>query len=166
MISILAVSMKSPHSFVGFNGALSTYRGNDGVQVLLDGYISGVEGITTGRDVRELSEIVVDLYHRHGAMFPRWLRGSFVGVLVDSRQNCAFVFNDRRGSRSLYLRVDSPGSILISSEVAAAAAAYPPRRELNDIAVGEYLLRGAYYGNDTVFNSIEKIPQARCSGTH
>lgn len=141
-------------------GGLSTHRSDDGIQVILDGYITDVEGITTGINERVLCEFIVDLYQRHGAMFPRWLRGSFVGVLVDSKQDSVFVFNDRRGSRSLYLRVDEPGSILISSEVATAAAAYPHHRELNDIAVGEYLLRGAFYGNDTVFNGIEKIPQA------
>lgn len=144
----------------GCTNVQSAYRDNDAVQVLLDGYISDVERITAGSGEREQGKLVADLYCRHGVMFPRWLRGSFAGVLVDARKNCAYVFNDRRGSRPLYLRVDSSGSVLISSEVATAAAAYPPRRELNCIAVGEYLLRGTFYGNDTVFSGIEKIPQA------
>jgi hypothetical protein len=136
------------------------HRRADGVTVLFDGYLTAVAG-PDGESLRgrQGAEVVADLYRRHGVAFLPWLRGSFAGLIIDGKADSVLLFTDRAGSRPLFVRPLKSG-IAIAPRVRFLARLEPERPLVNARAVGEFLLRGCFYGDDTLFEGIAKIGQA------
>lgn len=131
-----------------------------GVEVLFDGYLSEVPGVSTNSSAA--ASIVLQLYLDENLAFLPRLRGSYACAILDARRMQVHVFNDRRGSRPLYLQRQAHGShgqeISIAPEVATLAAR--SRSALDPLAVSEFLLVGAQFGNRTLFQGITRFPSA------
>lgn len=139
--------------------AESVFRGFNGMTVLFDGYIS--DCISKGNYRKyPYATLIGHLYREQGERFVGSLRGSFVGLIIDRQTDSAFLFNDRQGSRPLFLRPFNDRQVLIAPQVKFLASLEPELNRLNKIAVGQFLIRGCFYSNDTLYEGIEKIPQA------
>lgn len=129
-----------------------------GVTVLFEGFLTHI----TGQSVppRAPAASVLGLYLESGLDFLPSLRGSYTGLILDSRVNQAHLFNDRRASRPLYYRQDADRSLLAGPEVAQLACATPPLQEIDPVAVCEFLIFASYYNDRTLFPSIKTLPPA------
>lgn len=127
-----------------------------GVSVLIEGYLTHV----TGQSLPPSAAAVLALYLKSGLDFLPALRGSYTGLILDSRDDTAHLFNDRRASRPLYYRQDADRSLLAGPEVAALACATPPLQEIDPVAVCEFLIFASYYNDRTLFPAISKLPPA------
>lgn len=126
-----------------------------GVSVLIEGYLSHITG-----QPAHAPAAVLALYLESGLDFLPSLRGSYTGLILDSRDNTAHLFNDRRASRPLYYRQDADRSLLAGPEVAGLACAAPPLQEIDPVAVCEFLIFASYYNDRTLFPTIKKLPPA------
>lgn len=129
-----------------------------GVTVLIEGYLTHITGQSTFP--HEPAASVLALYLESGLDFLPGLRGSYTGLILDSRDNKAHLFNDRRASRPLYYRQDTDRSVLAGPEVADLACAAPPLQEIDPVAVCEFLIFASYYNDRTLFPAIRKLPPA------
>ena len=137
------------------------FEGSDGISVLFDGYISDFVGMQPENTITGgPAALIAKLYRESGQSCTLGLRGSFVTLIVDHNNETAFLFNDRMGSRPLFFRELSKESIAICPEVSLAASLSPKLTELNQEAVGEFLTRGTFCVDHTLFNDIAKFPQA------
>lgn len=127
-----------------------------GVSVLIEGYLTQV----TGQPSPPSAAAVLALYLESGLNCLPALRGSYTGLILDSRDNTAHLFNDRHASRPLYYRQDADRSLLAGPEVAALARAVPPLQEIDPVAVCEFLIFASYYNDRTLFPTIKKLPPA------
>lgn len=129
-----------------------------GVTVLFEGYLTAVAGHA---DVPTTpAATVLSLYLESGLDFLSSLRGSYTGLILDSRTSQAHLFNDRRASRPLFCRVDAGHSVLVGPEVIHLASAKPELREIDPVAVCEFLIFASYYNDRTLFPGIKKLPPA------
>lgn len=129
-----------------------------GVTVLVEGYLTHITGQAAFPHAPAAA--VLALYLDSGLDFLPGLRGSYTGLILDSRDNKAHLFNDRRASRPLYYRQDADRSVLAGPEVAGLACAAPPLQEIDPVAVSEFLIFASYYSDRTLFPSIKKLPPA------
>lgn len=127
-----------------------------GVTVLIEGYLTHITGQPAFPYAPAAS--VLALYLESGLDFLPSLRGSYTGLILDSRDNKAHLFNDRRASRPLYYRQDADRSVLAGPEVADLACAAPPLQEIDPVAVCEFLIFASYYNDRTLFPGIKKLP--------
>ena len=136
------------------------HRDSDGVAVLFDGYLTDVAGHSDMMSgASNGAELVARLYRKFDGAFIPSLRGSFVGLIVDERTDSAVLFNDRSGSRPLFIRRLASG-LAIAPRVRFLAKLDATGMQVRARAVGSFLLRGCCYGNDTLFDGVEKIDQA------
>jgi asparagine synthetase B (glutamine-hydrolysing) len=80
--------------------------------------------------------------------------------VLDAKRGQALLFNDRQGSRPLFRRISDPVSACIAPQTRFLSRIEPQSTKLNTAAIGEFLVRGCFYGTDTLFDDIEKVPQA------
>lgn len=127
-----------------------------GVQVLFEGYLSEISGShDPALDYPALS--ILTMYIENGLEFLIRLRGSYACLIIDPRVQQAFLFNDRRGSRPLFMRRDRSDEILFGPEVGLLAASAPALRDVDPVAVAEFLTFASYYDRRTLFRGIEKV---------
>jgi asparagine synthase (glutamine-hydrolysing) len=100
---------------------------------------------------------LVHLYEEQGSKFFQQLNGLFSGLLVDKREQKAFVFNDRYGAERIYLHEDR-GSVYFASEAKALLRILPRLRQFDECGVAEFITFGCTLGNRTLFRGIELLP--------
>jgi len=162
-----------PYCKVGINEWLVAYgitsqpsehnynSGEDGISVVFDGYLSDYVG--PGLHVsfnNSFARTIGELYRLFGLSFLNDLRGSFICLISDQRQEKAYLFSDRQGSRPMFLRDLADSSVIYAPQVKFLAALKPRLERLKYSAVGQFLIRGCFYGNDTLYEDIHKLPQA------
>jgi len=135
------------------------YTSDAGITVLFDGYLTAAPAKYKPNEHTN-AELIASLYSELGESFLPDLRGSFVGVILDRKRNKALIFNDRQGSRPLFKRTDGKDTYCFAPQTRFLARVGTPIHAVNSTAVGEYLIRGCFYGTDTLFSGIYKIPQA------
>jgi len=123
-----------------------------GVTVLFEGYLAAVE-----EHADSPAAVVLARYLESGLDCLPELRGSYIGLILDGRTDQAHLFNDRRASRPLFYRQDAQRSLLIGPEVFLLASADPVTREIDPVAVCEFLLFASYYNDRTLFPGIRKL---------
>jgi hypothetical protein len=128
-------------------------RHEAGVTVLFEGYLAGA-----GMHADKPAQAVLGHYLESGLDCLLELRGSYTGLILDSRTQQAHLFNDRRASRPLFYRKGTDRALLIGPEVFHLASAEPVLREINPVAVCEFLLFASYYNDCTLFQDIKKLP--------
>jgi len=148
------------YGIVNRPSANNYYSGEDNISVIFDGYISDYVGPNSRVPVGvSFAETIGVLYRSCELSFISHLRGSFICVVIDSNLGKAFLFSDRQGSRPMFFRELADGSTFYAPQVNFLSSIEPRLDRLNTSAVGQFLIRGCYYGNDTLFEGIHKFPQ-------
>ncbi len=129
-----------------------------GVTVLFEGYLTAV--LEDGHPLEKPAATVLALFLDSGLPCLTRLRGSYSCLILDSRNNQAHLFNDRRASRPLFYRQSSDNAVLVGPEVFFLACADPPLAEIDPVAVCEFVLFASYYNERTLFPQIRKLPPA------
>lgn len=84
------------------------------------------------------TEVILRLYERYGADSLHRLRGMFAFAVWDAWQQKLFIARDRLGIKPLYYYVGE-GKVIFSSEVRAILASELVPRQIDPIALNEYL---------------------------
>ena len=100
---------------------------------------------------------IVHLYEEEGIAFLKKLNGCFSGVLVDLREEKAFLFNDRYGLHRIYYHENEAG-LFFSSEAKALLKIMPELRRIDDTSLGEFFSYGCTFENRTLFSGISLVP--------
>jgi len=100
---------------------------------------------------------LIHLYEESPDDFLMQLNGWFSGILIDSRNDKATLFNDRYGMQRLYIH-ESKDEFLFSSEAKALLEIRPELRSLHFKGLGEYLTCGCVLENRTLFSNILLLP--------
>ncbi len=127
-----------------------------GVTVLFEGQLTAVAGHP--RPPAAPAAAVLACYLESGLDCLRALRGSYTGLILDARSNEVHLFNDRRASRPLFWREGADRALLVGPEVFHLAAAEPPLRDIDPVAVCEFVIFASYYNDRTLFPRIRKLP--------
>ena len=139
----------------------AVYKSSQGVSVFFEGYLTDVVGrcgdaVGPGDPARLLARLYLD----EGLAFIGQLRGSYTFLIADKRNNQACLVNDRCASRPVFVRHMGKNSLVISPQLRLAARFPPASYSLNQAGVGSFLVHGCYYGLDTLFEGIQRFPQA------
>ena len=102
------------------------------------------------------TEVVVEMYQRHGAAMLERLNGIFAMAIWDRERGELFLARDRLGVKPLYY-AESGDTLYFASEVKALLAALPRPRLRRD-AVAAYLTFLWVPDPDTMFEGIYKLP--------
>lgn len=136
------------------------YSDGDSIAVIFDGYLSDYVGLnTSAASNTPYAESIGTLYRSSELSFLGGLRGSYICLVVDSAREKAFLFSDRQGSRPMFLRELADGSTFYAPQVKFLSGIEPRQDRLNTSAAGQFLIRGCFYGSNTLFESIHKFPQ-------
>ncbi len=131
-----------------FNGEIYNYRE---LREELRG--AGFEFRTDGD-----SEVILAAWQRWGAdCLPR-LHGMFAFAIYDLTQRTLFLARDRLGVKPLFYAPLSDGSLAFASELKALAAHPLLRREVDPLAVEDYLAWGYVPDHRSILAGVHKLP--------
>ncbi|MEP7221848.1 MAG: XrtA/PEP-CTERM system amidotransferase [Novosphingobium sp.] len=103
------------------------------------------------------SEVILAAYQRWGVdCLPR-LSGMFAFAIYDLRERTLFLARDRLGVKPLYLAPLSDGSVAFASELKALCAHPLLRREVDPLAVEDYLTWGFVPDTRCILKGVEKL---------
>jgi asparagine synthase (glutamine-hydrolysing) len=97
------------------------------------------------------------LYEEHGDCFIKKLNGFFGGLVIDSRQGRAVLFNDRYGIERLYW-CETNDAIYFATEAKALLRVRPELRTFDELAVWHFLMYGCALEWRTLFKGIHVVP--------
>ena len=133
------------------------------VQVVFNGEIYNFRELRSeleskGHTFRTLSdtEVIVHLYEELGDSCVERLRGMFAIALWDARKQRLLLARDRVGIKPLFVSVND-GRIVFGSELKPLLTHGNVRREIDPVAIDEYLNYGVIPGDLCVFRGIEKL---------
>jgi len=135
--------------WIAFNGEIYNYRE---VQAELE---------RRGHRFRTSSdtETVVHLYEEHGPECLAHLRGMFAFAIWDDRRKQLFLARDRLGKKPLVYRLERD-RLLFASELKALLKVPHLPRELNPIALNEYLTYQYVPHPHSILKGFDKLPPA------
>ena len=108
------------------------------------------------RDSSE-SEVIINLYLKHGLAFMSKLNGMFAIALHDQRDNSLHLIRDRMGKKPLWVSQTQDGSLFFASEVRALLPVRPDRT-LRTEMVAEVMQYGYINSPNSAFNEINQVP--------
>jgi len=132
-----------------FNGEIYNYR-----ELRQELELSGVHC----RDASE-SEVIINLYLKHGLDFINKLNGMFAIALNDQRDNSLHLIRDRMGKKPIWISQIPDGTLYFASEVRAILPARPDRT-LRTEMVAEVMQYGYINSPNSAFNEIKQVPPA------
>jgi asparagine synthase (glutamine-hydrolysing) len=132
-----------------FNGEIYNYR-----ELRQELELSGIHC----RDSSE-SEVIINLYLKHGLDFINKLNGMFAIALHDQRDNSLHLIRDRMGKKPIWISQIPDGSLYFASEVRAILPARPDRT-LRTEMVAEVMQYGYINSPNSAFNEIKQVPPA------
>jgi asparagine synthase (glutamine-hydrolysing) len=132
-----------------FNGEIYNYR-----ELRNELEMSGVHC----RDSSE-SEVIINLYLKHGLSFINKLNGMFSIALHDQRDNSLHLIRDRMGKKPLWISQTQDGTLFFASEVRALLPVRPDRT-LRAEMVAEVMQYGYINSPNSAFNEINQVPPA------
>ena len=132
-----------------FNGEIYNYR-----ELRHELELSGV----LCRDSSE-SEVIINLYLKHGLDFINKLNGMFAIALHDQRDNSLHLIRDRMGKKPIWISQIPDGTLYFASEVRAILPARPDRT-LRTEMVAEVMQYGYINSPNSAFNEIKQVPPA------
>src|SRR5437867_754321 len=112
-----------------------------------------------GHELEAAGSWLVHLYEEEGDRFFERLNGLFSGLLIDRRQNKAFLFNDRYGVERIYWHKTGE-AFFFASEAKALLRVLPELREFDQEGVAQFLSFGCTLGNRTLFRGVQLLPGA------
>lgn len=105
------------------------------------------------------TETIVHLYEQHGVDCVRFLRGMFAFAIWDDKKKQLFLARDRLGKKPLVYRLERD-RFLFASELKALLQVPGVARELNPIAVSEYLVYKYVPHPHSILQGFQKLPPA------
>jgi len=105
------------------------------------------------------SEVIVHLYEDLGEQCLERLRGMFAFALYDGRTRRLFAARDRLGKKPFYYAV-RPDGLVFASELKALLLHPEVARELNPLALDDYLTLQYVPAPRTIFRGVEKLAAA------
>ena len=108
------------------------------------------------RDSSE-SEVIINLYLKHGISFINKLNGMFAIAINDSRDNSLHLIRDRMGKKPIWITQIQDGSLFFASEVRALLPVRPDRT-LRTEMVAEVMQYGYINSPNSTFNEISQVP--------
>jgi len=132
-----------------FNGEIYNYR-----ELRQELESSGIHC----RDSSE-SEVIINLYLKHGISFINKLNGMFAIAINDSRDNSLHLIRDRIGKKPIWITQIQDGSLFFASEVRALLPVRPDRT-LRTEMVAEVMQYGYINSPNSAFNEINQVPPA------
>jgi asparagine synthase (glutamine-hydrolysing) len=132
-----------------FNGEIYNYR-----ELRQELELSGVHC----RDSSE-SEVIINLYLKHGLDFINKLNGMFAIAIHDARDKSLSLIRDRMGKKPLWISQLSDGTLFFASEVRALMLVRPDRTLRTDM-VAEVMQYGYINAPHSAFNEITQLPPA------
>jgi asparagine synthase (glutamine-hydrolysing) len=102
---------------------------------------------------------LVHLYEEEGEGFFAKLNGLFSGLLIDKRQEKAFLFNDRYGVERVYWH-ETNEATFFASEAKALLRISPELRAFDEEGVAQFLAFGCTLGERTLFRDVQVLPGA------
>ena len=110
------------------------------------------------------TEVLVHLYEEHGLDLVDHLRGMFAFALWDAPRRRLVVARDRVGQKPLYVAHDpDQRSLVFGSEIKAVTADPAVPREMDPVALDEYLTYGFVPTPRSIYRAVAKLP-AGCRG--
>lgn len=126
--------------------------------LLFDGVVFNWNELYTNAD--SYYTILKHLWLKESYNFPKLLRGSFNGIILDKKKEELIIFNDHIGSKAVYYSILPNKDIIISSDIAKI---YDLRIKLgvsNDLSVSSaqnLLSSGFMIGNETLCNGVKRL---------
>jgi asparagine synthase (glutamine-hydrolysing) len=105
------------------------------------------------------SEVIINLYLKHGLDFIGKLNGMFAIAIHDSRDKSLHLIRDRMGKKPLWISQLNDGTLFFASEVRALMLARPDRTLRTDM-VAEIMQYGYINAPFSAFNEITQVPPA------
>ena len=130
-----------------FNGEIYNYR-----ELRQELELSGIHC----RDSSE-SEVIINLYLKHGISFINKLNGMFAIAINDSRDNSLHLIRDRMGKKPIWITQIQDGSLFFASEVRALLPVRPDRT-LRTEMVAEVMQYVYIHSPNSAFNEISQVP--------
>ena len=134
-----------------FNGEIYNYR-----ELRQELELSGIQC----RDSSE-SEVIINLYLKHGISFINKLNGMFAIAINDSRDKSLHLIRDRMGKKPLWISQIQDGTLFFASEVRALLPVRPDRT-LRTEMVAEVMQYGYVNAPNSAFNEISQVPPGSC----
>ena len=132
-----------------FNGEIYNYR-----ELRHELEQSGIHCRTSSE-----SEVMINLYLKHGLDFIGKLNGMFAIAIHDARDNSLHLIRDRMGKKPLWISQLNDGTLFFASEVRALMLARPDRTLRTDM-VAEVMQYGYINAPHSAFNEIGQLPPA------
>jgi asparagine synthase (glutamine-hydrolysing) len=104
------------------------------------------------------SEVILAAWQRWGPECLSRLDGMFAFAIYDLAQRTLFLARDRLGVKPLFLAPLADGSLIFGSELKALAAHPLLRRELDPLAVEDYLAWGYVPDTRSILKGVSKLP--------
>jgi asparagine synthase (glutamine-hydrolysing) len=105
------------------------------------------------------TETIVHLYEQHGPACVTFLRGMFAFALWDDHQKQLFLARDRLGKKPLVYRLEGD-RLLFASELKALLEVPEVPREINPVALNEYLTYQYVPHPRSILKGFNKLPPA------
>jgi asparagine synthase (glutamine-hydrolysing) len=99
------------------------------------------------------------VYEEQGDRFFEKLNGLFSGLIIDTRQNKAFLFNDRYGAERIYF-YETDDAVFFASEAKALLRVLPRLRQFDQEGVTQFLSFGCTWEGRTLFRGVSILPGA------
>lgn len=136
--------------WISFNGEIYNYR-----ELRRQLACEGVIFRTANSD----TEVLLQAFARWGEDCLQRLRGMFAFAILDLQERRLFLARDRLGKKPLYYHA-TPQGLQFASELKALLADPAVPRELDPVALGQYLLYGYIPSPRTIFRDLAKLPPA------
>lgn len=107
------------------------------------------------------TELLLELYLRHGPKMLAWLYGMFAFVIHDTWTGEAFIARDRLGVKPLYVH-ESPRGLIVASELSAVASLLP-HLSVDEFALRQYRALRGFFNGRTVYREISQFPAGHFS---
>lgn len=102
------------------------------------------------------AEVIVHLYEEYGTSFPKHLSGMFAIALWDSEKERLVLVRDRLGIKPLYVYA-SPDTLIFASELKSILAIPTVPRQVNALAIREFLSLGYVPAPLTMIDNVQKL---------
>jgi len=115
--------------------------------------------VADGVELRSHSdtEVVLQLYLKHGASGLLFLEGMFAVAIWDARSGSLFMARDRLGVKPLYL-AERNGGLIFALEVRAMLNSRAVERAISSEGVSSYLRFGAVREPHTIIEGVRELP--------
>ncbi len=154
-------------AIVDLSGGRQPFTNEDqSIYVVTNGEIYNFEAVK--RDLQALGhafhsrsdiEVIAHAYEEYGVGFLARLQGMFAIALWDSRTRTLIAARDRAGEKPLYY-AQTPGGLVLGSEIKALLASGRIERRLNHAALDQFLTYEYVITPQTIFDGIQRLPAA------